>query len=203
MAEHIPTAGVHHFRLTVSDVDRACAFYTDVLGFKPSDYILKPFKAYFFHVNPRHHSFAVLETGQNGIHHLMVELYMLDDVGQAYDLASREDGRIAATLGRHTNDFMTSFYSRTPSGFLVEYGWGGRSIDPDSWKAVEMTHGPSLWGHERTWIPADQLAQAREMRGRAALEGQRQPVQVIEGNYNRMPGVCPWWDSMKQGRKAG
>ncbi len=29
MADHIPTAGVHHVRLTVSDVDRACAFYTD------------------------------------------------------------------------------------------------------------------------------------------------------------------------------
>jgi hypothetical protein len=28
-------------------------------------------------------------------------------------------------------------------------------------------------------------------------------VQVIEGNYNLMAGVCPWWDSMKQGRKAG
>jgi hypothetical protein len=28
-------------------------------------------------------------------------------------------------------------------------------------------------------------------------------VQVIEGNYNRMAGVCPWWDGMKQGRKAG
>jgi hypothetical protein len=26
---------------------------------------------------------------------------------------------------------------------------------------------------------------------------------VIEGNYNLMPGVCPWWDSMKQDRKAG
>jgi glyoxylase I family protein len=34
MAQHIPTAGVHHFRLTVSDVDRACTFYTEVLGFK-------------------------------------------------------------------------------------------------------------------------------------------------------------------------
>jgi len=20
---------------------------------------------------------------------------------------------------------------------------------------------------------------------------------VLEGNYNRMPGVCPWWDQMK------
>ena len=76
----------------------------------------------------------------------------------------------------------------------------GRSIDPDSWKPLEMTHGPSLWGHERAWIPADQLAQARDMRVRAALEGQRQPVQVIEGNYTLAPGTCPWWDAT---RKAG
>jgi hypothetical protein len=26
---------------------------------------------------------------------------------------------------------------------------------------------------------------------------------VLAGNYNLMPGICPWWDSMKQGRKAG
>ena len=29
----------------------------------------------------------LVETGRAGIHHLMMELYMLDDVGQAYDLA--------------------------------------------------------------------------------------------------------------------
>ena len=23
------------------------------------------------------------------------------------------------------------------------------------------------------------------------------PVQVIEGNYEMMPGTCPWWDSVK------
>ena len=34
MADHIATSNVHHFRLTVSDVDRACAFYTSVLGFR-------------------------------------------------------------------------------------------------------------------------------------------------------------------------
>ena len=34
MADHIATQGVHHFRLTVSNVDRAVAFYSDVLGFK-------------------------------------------------------------------------------------------------------------------------------------------------------------------------
>ena len=34
MADFIPTGGVHHFRLTVTDVDRTVAFYTSVLGFK-------------------------------------------------------------------------------------------------------------------------------------------------------------------------
>jgi hypothetical protein len=24
----------------------------------------------------------------------------------------------------------------------------------------------------------------------------RAPVQVMEGNYQRMSGVCPWWDSL-------
>ena len=34
MADSIPTGGVHHFRLTVSDVDRTVEFYTSLLGFK-------------------------------------------------------------------------------------------------------------------------------------------------------------------------
>ena len=34
MAEPIAVQGVHHFRLTVSDVNRAVRFYTEVLGFK-------------------------------------------------------------------------------------------------------------------------------------------------------------------------
>lgn len=34
MADHIATQGVHHFRLTVSNVDRAVSFYTGVLGFR-------------------------------------------------------------------------------------------------------------------------------------------------------------------------
>ena len=39
-------------------------FYRDLLGFRLSDWLVKPFKAYFFHVNPRHHSLALIETGK-------------------------------------------------------------------------------------------------------------------------------------------
>src|SRR5215213_9513806 len=33
MTETIPTGGIHHLRLTVTDVDRSRDFYTGVLGF--------------------------------------------------------------------------------------------------------------------------------------------------------------------------
>ena len=101
-----------------------------MLGFGVSDYILTPFRAYFLHVNPRHHTVALIETGRQDLHHLMVELYSLDDVGQGYDIALGEPERIATTLGRHPNDCVTSYYLKSPSGFMLEYGWGGKEVTP-------------------------------------------------------------------------
>jgi 2,3-dihydroxybiphenyl 1,2-dioxygenase len=192
--------GLGHVVLTVENIDAVMPFYVDVLGFGLSDYIEKPFRAYFFHINPRHHSLALIESGKNGMHHLMVELFSLDDVGQSYDLALSDENRVSVTLGRHTNDFMTSFYAKTPSSFMVECGWGGREIDPKTWQPVEMTDGPSLWGHERIWLPEQDREVAREMRMRAAASGLRAPVQVMDGNYKLMPGTCAWWDGVS---KAG
>jgi 2,3-dihydroxybiphenyl 1,2-dioxygenase len=187
--------GLGHAVLTVENINAVMPFYVDVLGFRLSDYMQKPFRAYFFHINARHHSLALIETGRNGMHHLMVELFSLDDVGQSYDVALSED-RVNVSLGRHTNDLMTSFYAKTPSSFMVECGWGGREIDPANWQPFEMQDGPSLWGHERVWLPEKDRAVAREMRMRAAASGLRAPVQVMDGNYRLMPGTCPWWDGV-------
>jgi 2,3-dihydroxybiphenyl 1,2-dioxygenase len=195
--------GMGHAVLTVERLDDVIPFYRDVLDFRLSDYILKPFKAFFFHLNPRHHSLAFLETGKNGIHHMMVELFSLDDVGQAYDIALMDPESIGSTFGRHTNDYMTSFYSWSPSGFMVEYGWGGRLVDPANWTPEEYTVGPSLWGHDRAWLPEDKRAEARAMRMKLAEDGVRQPVQVLDGNHRLMPGTCPWWDATVAERKAG
>jgi len=192
--------GLGHAVLTVANIETMMPFYVDLLGFGLSDYIEKPFRAYFFHVNARHHSLALIETGSNGMHHLMVELFSLDDVGQCYDIALTQTDRVSVTLGRHTNDFMTSFYAKTPSAFMVECGWGGREIDPATWEPVEMHAGPSLWGHERVWLPEKDRQVAREMRMRAAAEGLRAPVQVMEGNYRLMAGTCPWWDGVSKAR---
>jgi 2,3-dihydroxybiphenyl 1,2-dioxygenase len=186
--------GLGHAVLTVEDIDAVMPFYVDLLGFGLSDYMTKPFRAYFFHINARHHSLALIETGRNGMHHLMVELFSLDDVGQSYDVALSQQERVSVTLGRHTNDLMTSFYAKTPSSFMIECGWGGREIEPKTWQPFELQDGPSLWGHERVWLPPADREVAREMRMRAAASGLRAPVQVMDGNYKLMPGACPWWD---------
>ena len=167
--------GMGHAVLHARDVDLLLPFYRDLLGFSVTDYGLKPFKLYFFHLNGRHHSFAMVGTGRKGMHHFMVELLSLDDVGQGYDLAQQDEGRVAYTLGRHSNDHMTSFYANSPSGFFVEYGWGARVIDPATWEPHETFDGPSYWGHERLYMPEDSpdRARLREMRLDAARRGMR------------------------------
>jgi len=170
--------GMGHVVLNVADVDALAPFYRDLLGFRVSDYGLAPYKLFFFHLNERHHSFAMIGSGRTGLHHFMVEMQSLDDVGQGYDLAGLEEGRVAYTLGRHTNDHMTSYYAHTPSGFFVEYGWGGRLIDLDTWTPHETFDGPSLWGHERLHLPDEPRARLREMRLDAARRGVRAPVEI-------------------------
>lgn len=189
--------GMGHVVFHVKNIDDLLSFYRDTLGFGISDYITTPFRAYFMHANPRHHSVALIETGRADLHHLMVEYYSLDDVGQGYDIALGEPEKIATTLGRHPNDAVTSYYLRSPSGFMVECGWGGKDVTPGSWQATEVTVGPSLWGHERTWLSPDQREAARAMKLKAAADGHRMPVQVMDGNFQKISGVCPWWDAAK------
>lgn len=182
--------GMGHAVLNVEDVEPLLPFYRDLLGFRVSDYGLTPYKLYFFHINGRHHSFAMVGSGRRALHHFMIEVGSLDDVGQGYDLAQLDEGRVAFTLGRHTNDHVTSFYSHTPSGFFVEYGWGGRMIDPATWKPHETFDGPSLWGHERLYMPEDMRARLRNMRLDAAARGVRVPDPVPD------PVNCAWLDAV-------
>ena len=177
--------GLGHAVLTVPSVDAVLPFYRDVLGFRMSDFTKRPFNAIFLHVNARHHSLALLETGQAGVHHIMVEVLSLDDVGRAYD-AALERNAVGVTLGRHTNDHVLSFYAWTPSGFLMECGWGGRSIDDATWSVTEMMDGPSIWGHERSWLGEQKRNEARDLRAQAAAAGLRAPLHVAAGEYDEI-----------------
>ena len=149
------TQGLGHVVLSTKDVVAARRFYQDLLGFRLSDTIrmqMGPqasFVMEFFHCNPRHHTiaFAKMPMMPKRLHHFMLQLESLDDVGATYDLCQARDVPIVMKLGKHTNDHMVSFYLRTPSGFNVEYGWGAREVDDSTWQVQVHTAG-SIWGHQ-------------------------------------------------------
>ena len=144
--------GLGHIVLICKDYQKAVDFYTTALGFKVSDYIVwDGADATFLHCNGRHHSLALMNEcfGQVGgqFNHFMVEVRDLDDTGRAYDLITRNGVPLTMDLGRHTNDGMTSFYLKTPSGFALEVGNGGVVVDDATW-VVKTWRAPMRWGHE-------------------------------------------------------
>jgi 3,4-dihydroxy-9,10-secoandrosta-1,3,5(10)-triene-9,17-dione 4,5-dioxygenase len=155
--------GMGHVVLPVPPGSTAAyEFYTEVLGFRlrdsmrmPGEYLGLPAGSppvwfRFLGCNPRHHSLALvpMPSGQEIIH-LMVEVATLDDVGRAMERCGKRGAPIAATLGRHANDLMVSFYVKTPSGFDIEYGFDGLVVDEAIWVSRETT-AISFWGHNFT-----------------------------------------------------
>jgi len=187
--------GLGHVVLQTPHLQQMSDFY-QMLGFRLSDYMDTPIQALFMHTNARHHSLALLQSPEAKIHHVMIEYLHLDDIGRLYDIAQAEPDRIISSLGRHANDHMLSFYSRTPSGFMIETGWAGRLIDVDSWQQERITT-PSLWGHERKWLPeAARQAIRKEMNQQAAL-GVRAPVAVVASPGFDLAGITPTLASTK------
>jgi 2,3-dihydroxybiphenyl 1,2-dioxygenase len=145
--------GFGHIVVAVDDYEASLRFYRDGLGLLISDYISLDMgpsgrtTVAFLHSGPRHHSIAIAQfAAPKRLHHFMLQLERMDDVGSTYDLCLDRQVPIASSLGRHVNDHMTSFYMSTPSGFQVEYGHGGREIDDAAWE-VQLHHAASLWGH--------------------------------------------------------
>lgn len=144
--------GVGH--MVISAAEGTPDFYTELLGLRVSDYIEMSLgdtqlRLTFLHANPRHHSVAFSAFPlPKRIHHLMLEVNEFTDVGRAHDRCVAAGVPIAASLGQHSNDGMFSFYAQTPSGFEIEFGWGGVQVDDESWRVV--THPTmSHWGHQR------------------------------------------------------
>jgi 3,4-dihydroxy-9,10-secoandrosta-1,3,5(10)-triene-9,17-dione 4,5-dioxygenase len=151
--------GMGHVVLPVLDDVEALRFYTETLGFRlrdsmsmPGEFVGKPAGSKvwlrFLGINPRHHSLAFLPMpNPSKCVHIMFEVERLDDVGRALERVRRHKAPLSATLGRHMNDQMVSFYVKSPGGFDIEFGTEGLTVDDARWVAREST-AVSYWGHE-------------------------------------------------------
>lgn len=152
----------HQFLMERADRQVILDWY-GILGFSITDYLTEEVApgvfadAVFTHCNGRHHSVAwAAMPFPKRMHHFMIEVADINDVGLAYDRCMDAKQTFSMTLGMHPNDQMFSFYVRTPSGFDIEYGWGGLIIDDDTWE-VQRGHQLSTWGHRSPQVVAELL----------------------------------------------
>ena len=149
--------GLGHVVIPAPNTDETHAFYRDVLGFGDSDDLSLPppaegapgMRIVFLHAaNPRHHSLALFNLPvPTGIVHLMFEVATIDEVGSCLDRVTKAGVPLMATLGRHWNDNMLSFYAVGPGGIAVEYGCDGLQLDWDEFTPTKSTVA-DIWGHE-------------------------------------------------------
>lgn len=153
--------GIGHINLFVADFDACEHFYTNILGFRLTDYyhVGDRMTVNFYHINPRHHSVGLMRLAPiNAVHHIMFEVPSVDFVGMALDRAMDAGCKITASLGRHSNDRMLSFYMASPFGFEVEIGCEAIRVGPD-WTPRYYPPG-DLWGHKG--LTAESIQEAGE-----------------------------------------
>jgi len=151
---HTGCEGLGHIVLGTPNLVESVDFYTRLLGFRVSDFWAPgDDDVVFMRCNPRHHSLALVAAPEPALYHFMLEANTLDDVGYTLDRHHRTGTPISMGIGRHTNDRMVSFYSRSPSGFEVEFGCVGLLVDDATWTVTEITK-PSFWGHHPPVAPA-------------------------------------------------
>ncbi|MBA16408.1 MAG: glyoxalase [Sphingomonas sp.] len=157
--------GMGHAVFAAPDFDASYKFFNEVIGFHPTD--LPRFRflgtpddpgipfAFLHADNGRHHSvaFGQLPPMPGGCVHLMLEMTTLEDVKDCYARMSEFGVAESASIGKHPNDKVTSFYMKTPSGFDLEIGYDGLVIDPANWETTSHDT-PSEWGHEWAWMKA-------------------------------------------------
>jgi 2,3-dihydroxybiphenyl 1,2-dioxygenase len=96
----------------------------------------------FMHCNDRDHTVAFgVGPEKRRLNHVMLEVDNLDDVGFTHDLVRRNKVPVTITPGKHSNDHMYSFYFRNPSGWMFEYGYGGRPATHQSEYYTEDVYG--------------------------------------------------------------
>jgi len=148
--------GFGHAVLPTTETEKTLSFFRDLLQMPVCDDLTPPMpegappaRVIFMHANnPRQHSLALFNHPHPaGVIHLMVEVSSLDEVGSALDRVKKAGLPLMATLGRHVNDNMCSFYVVAPGGIAIEYGFDGLLVDWDHYTPTVSTIG-DLWGHE-------------------------------------------------------
>jgi 2,3-dihydroxy-p-cumate/2,3-dihydroxybenzoate 3,4-dioxygenase len=142
----IPPVYLHHVRLeklvhavfNVKDVMRSHKFYTELLGFRDSDWMERRFV--FLHCGDRyHHSLAIGQGAVNPttpISHICIQVAGIDDLARARTLVKARNVPLRRDWGRHAASGSYGFYFWDEANhYSVEFCLEHRQVDLATHKA--------------------------------------------------------------------
>ncbi|MCY1670948.1 VOC family protein [Novosphingobium sp. SL115] len=137
---------ISHIVLHSPNHQEAVKFFTDVLGFKVSDW-LGDFMC-FLRCNSAHHRIAIL-PGPPCLNHVAYDMLSVDDMMRGAHRLKLKGIDIGWGPGRHTAGNNTFSYFVTPGGFVTEYTSELEEVDFDTHQYKVHTPAPMVmdqWG---------------------------------------------------------
>jgi catechol 2,3-dioxygenase-like lactoylglutathione lyase family enzyme len=107
-----------HVAFTTTELQKLVEFYTQVLGFRISDWMGDFFV--FMRCGPDHHTVNLVQAKSTKMHHIAFELRDWAHVQAACDHLSRHDIRLVWGPGRHGIGHNIFTYHRNPDGQYTE-----------------------------------------------------------------------------------
>jgi len=137
-----------HVVVNTPDIDRATAFYRDLLGFQISDWSEHVMS--FLRCNPEHHSIAFNQAPHAAYNHTSWTMASIDDLFRAQGRVRGAGTDLQWGTGRHGPGHQVFNYYIEPSGYVVEYIADGIEIGADeAWEPTVWVRKPEfmdLWG---------------------------------------------------------
>lgn len=113
-----------HVVLKTEKYAEAVRFFTEVLNFQVSDAIDGMVSFMRCYPNPFHHSFALANSRNPGLHHVNLMVSEVDDIGRALWRFKKAGVPVVHGPGRHPPSGSMFYYFLDPDGLTVEYSFG-------------------------------------------------------------------------------
>ncbi len=152
MAQVDPTYGsraaqprkLGHVTLLVDDCKRSAEFYSEVLGFRVSDWVEDIFL--WMRCNPDHHGLAFAKGNSGTMHHFAFEVVDFSYLARQAEHLMQNGYTLLYGPGRHGPGKNQFEYFRDPERNLVEFMCDIQQIWDDA------TYVPRVWSTKEKWV---------------------------------------------------
>ncbi len=133
-----------HVTLLVGDCKRSAEFYSEVLGFRISDWVDDIFL--WVRCNPDHHGLAFARTGSVKMHHFAFEVVDFSYLARQAEHLMQNGHVLLYGPGRHGPGQNKFEYFRDPEANLIEFMCDLQQIWDDA------TYVPRVWSSQERWV---------------------------------------------------